>query len=488
MGPDTLLPPAQLQIGSRLLDQGSGGIHEHVNPATGQIQARVPLAGVAEINEAVEAAKAGFAAWRSTPPRQRRDSLNRLADLIEQNADELIRLSGLENGTSLKGAFVGPRLAAAYTRYYAGWADKLTGQVTSTLPTDQFAYTLAEPYGVVGIVITWKGPLISLGMKVAPALAAGNAVVVKPSEMTPWAAGLFGKLVLEAGIPPGVVNMVPGGPEAGEALVTHPDVLKISFTGGPISARRIQQSSAAQLKPLVFELGGKSATLLFADADLDRAVENAVMFSIGMMSGQGCAFPTRLLVERPIYDEVVRRVEARVKQLVIGDPLDPTVDVGPVVNRAACERIMAMVEKAKASGECRLVTGGERVGGPFAEGFYLTPTVFADVKPDSELAQQEIFGPVLCITPFDTEDEALAIANATEYGLAAYIQTRNLSRALRLSTALRAGTVCINGAMQIQPESPFGGERLSGHGREGGREGLEEFLRTKTVSITACDG
>lgn len=493
LSPSRALPPAQMQIGDRFLDQGSAGFYDHVDPATGKVQARVPLAGNAEVEQAVAAAKAGFEVWRKTPPRQRRDLLNRLADLLIANADELVRLSCLENGTAIKGAVIGPHLAAAWTRYYAGWADKLTGQVTSTHPTDQFAYTVAEPYGVVGIIITWNGPLISLGMKVAPALAAGNSVVIKPSEMTPWAAGLFGKLVLEAGIPPGVVNILPGGPEAGEALVTHPEVLKISFTGGPVSARKIQQSSAAQLKPLVFELGGKSANLLFADADIERAVENAVMFSIGMMSGQGCAFPTRLLVERSVYDDVVARVEARVRQLVVGDPLDPSVDVGPVVNQAACERIMAMVEKAKASGECRLVVGGERasaelVGAERVGGFYVTPTVFADVKPGSELAQQEVFGPVLCLTPFDTEEEAVAIANSTEYGLAAYIQTKNLNRALRLSTELCAGTVCINGAMQIQPESPFGGERLSGHGREGGREGLEEFLRTKTVSIANANG
>lgn len=482
------LPPVQLQIGDRFLDHGSDGVFDHVNPATGKIQAQVPLAGAAEVNQAVTAAKAGFDIWRKTPPRQRRDLLNRLADLIEQNADELIRLTCLENGTSLKGAFVGPLIAAAWTRYYAGWADKITGQVTTAMPTDQFAYTLAEPYGVVGIIITWNGPLISLGMKVAPALAAGNSVVIKPSEMTPWAAGLFGKLVLEAGIPPGVVNIIPGSVAAGETLVSHPDVQKISFTGGPIAARKIQIASAATLKPLVFELGGKSANLLFADADLDRAVENAVMFSIGMMSGQGCAFPTRLLVERSVYDNVVARVEARVRTLVVGDPLDPAVDVGPVVNQAACERIMGIINRAKAAGDGRLVVGGERAGGEFAEGFYVTPSVFADVKPDSQLAQQEIFGPVLCITPFDTEEEAVAIANATEYGLAAYIQTKNLNRAMRLSSELRAGTVCINGAMQIQPESPFGGERLSGHGREGGKEGLDEFLRSKTVSIANANG
>lgn len=482
------LPAVQLQIGDQFVNKGSAGEHEHINPVNGKVQATVPLAGKVEVDQAVRAAKDAFSVWRNTHPRERSAMLKRLASLLAKNADEFVRLSSIENGTSIKSAYVMPLLAEAWTSYYAGWADKIDGQVTSSMPTDQLAYTLPEPYGVIGIIITWNGPLISLGMKVAPALAAGNTVVIKPSEMTPFAAGLFGKLVLEAGIPPGVVNILPGAVEAGEALVTHPDVKKISFTGGPISARKIQIASAETLKPLVFELGGKSASIVFPDADLNRVVEQAVTFSIGMMSGQGCAFPTRLLVHREVYDDVVARVVERVKGLVTGDPLDPSVDVGPVVNEAACDRIMAMIERAKKSKECRLMIGGERLGGEFSKGFYITPTVFSDVQPDSELAQQEIFGPILCITPFEDEASAIAIANSTEYGLAAYIQTANVGRAMRMASELRAGNVYVNGAMPIQPVSPFGGEGLSGHGREGGRAGLDEFLRLKTVAVANVDG
>lgn len=476
------LPPAQIQIGDEFFDTGTAGSYDHINPATGKVQASIPLGGKSEIDQAVTTAKTAFATWRAMHPSQRRNHLMKLAALITENSDELIRLSCLENGTSLKSAFVQPMIAEAWTSYYAGWADKIDGQVTSSIPSDQFAYTLPEPYGVIGIIITWNGPLISLGMKVAPALAAGNTVVIKPSEMTPFAVGLFGKLALEAGIPPGVINIVPGGAEAGEALVTHPEVEKISFTGGPISARKIQISAAQTLKPLIFELGGKSASIVFPDADLSRVCDQAVTFSIGMMSGQGCAFPTRLLVHKSIYEEVIERIVKRTGELVVGSPLDPNTDVGPVVNEAAYKRILNMIERAKENGEGRLVAGGTPVAGEPEGGFFITPTVFADVSPDSHLAQEEIFGPVLCITPFADEEEAIAIANSTDYGLASYIQTSNLGRANRMSSALRAGNVYINGAMPIQPVSPFGGERLSGHGREGGRAGLDEFLRLKTVA------
>jgi aldehyde dehydrogenase (NAD+) len=483
----TNIPTVQLQIGDRFLDTGSGGTFDHVNPATGRVQAQVPLAGKNEVNEAVEAACAAFEIWRRTPPVERRNCLNRLAALIRDNAEEFARLGAIENGTPVAGGMVGPMITEQWVSYYAGWADKIDGQVNSTWPSDQFSYTIPEPYGVIGIIITWNGPLISLGMKAAPALAAGNAVVIKPAEITPWCAALFGKLTLEAGIPPGVVNIIPGSIDAGETLVRHPNVQKISFTGGPIAARKIQAAAADQIKPLVFELGGKSANLVFEDADLDRVVEQAVNFSICYMSGQGCAFPTRLLVQRSIYDEVLKRVEEQAGRIAAGDPMDPQAEMGPVVNGAACERIMAMIEDATRTGKARLLTGGERFGGEFADGYYIQPTVFADVDPYTEIAQQEVFGPVLCVTPFEDEAEAIAIANSTEYGLASYVQTSNLSRALRLASELRSGTVYINGALMIQPQAPFGGEGVSGYGREGAKAGLDEYIRLKTVAVANID-
>jgi aldehyde dehydrogenase (NAD+) len=482
--PSRELPAAQLQIGDQLLESASGGTYEHINPATGEVQATVPLAGAKEVDEAVAAARRAFKSWRSTPAAHRRVLLNRLAALIAENSAEFARLCALENGTVYSGAPIMPHLASEWTSYYAGWADKIDGQVNSSFPGDQFAYTLPEPYGVIGIIITWNGPLISLGMKVAPALAAGNTVVVKPSELTPWAAGLFGRLVLEAGIPPGVVNILTGSVEAGDALVRHPDVEKISFTGGPATAGRIQAAGAQLLKPMIFELGGKSGNLLFADADLDRAVAEALQYSIVLMSGQGCAFPTRLLVERPVYTQVVESIATQVNALVVGDPFDPKTQLGPVVNAAARDRISNFITVSRERGDGRLVAGGTLPQDlAHSKGFYVPPTVFADVDHRSDLAQQEIFGPVLCITPFADEQEAVSIANSTDYGLASYIQTSDLSRTLRLASELRSGNVYVNGAMAIQPASPFGGERMSGYGREGGRAGLEEFVRLKTVAI-----
>lgn len=482
------LPVVHLQIGDQLLAQGSGGVFDHVNPATGKVQAQVPLAGPKEVDMAVAAAKAALEDWRHTSPAQRRNMLNRLSALITANGPEFARLGALENGTPISGGMINPMITEAWVSYYAGWADKIDGQVNSTFPADQLSFTVPEPYGVIGLIITWNGPLISLGMKAAPALAAGNTLVIKPSEMTPYSAALFGQLALEAGIPPGVVNIIPGSIAAGEALVAHPDVQKISFTGGPIAARKIQTAAAELIKPLVFELGGKSANLLFADADLERAVEQAVLFSVSYMSGQGCAFPTRLLVERSIYAEVLERVAARARKIIPGDPMDPATEMGPVVNQAAHERILGMIERASRSGQARLLVGGGAMPGAPEGGFYVAPTVFADVDPQAEIAQEEVFGPVLCITPFDDEAHAVQIANGTRYGLASYVQTRNLARGLRLASALRSGAVYINGAMMIQPQAPFGGEGRSGYGREGAKAGLDEYLRLKTVAISQADG
>jgi aldehyde dehydrogenase (NAD+) len=317
-------------------------------------------------------------------------------------------------------------------------------------------------------------------MKIPAALAAGNTVVVKPSELTPFTAGLFADLVAEAGIPDGVVNIVTGDGPAGAALVAHPLVEKISFTGGPDTARKILHACADLMKPAVLELGGKSANIIFEDADLDTAVTIGTMFSLALLSGQGCAFPTRMLVARPIYDDVIGRVTAMAAIIKVGDPFESDTMSGPVVSEAALQRITAMIERAKADG-ARLVAGGERITG--SGGFYLQPTVFADVDPYSELAQTEVFGPVLSIIPFDAEDDAVRIANATPYGLSGQIYTNDLRRAHRVAERLHTGEVLINGAANLGVTRPFGGFGLSGMGKEGGRQGFEEFLRTKSVSM-----
>lgn len=485
MSHDRTPPVCNLLIGERELSSASGGVFAHINPATGEHQADIPLAGPAEVDQAVACAGQAFEVWRRMSGAQRGLLLNRFADLIQQHTNEFIRLAAIEGGTPITVGAGGPRLGEEWTRYYAGWADKIDGQVVSMPPAEELIYTRPEPYGVIGIIITWNGPLISLGMKVAPALAAGNTVVIKPAEQTPFVAHLFARLALQAGIPPGVINVLPGSTEAAQALIGHPDVQKVSFTGGPVTARKILHQCADLLKPAVLELGGKSANIVFEDADVAAVAQMAAFWSVGLLSGQGCELPTRLLVQDSIYDAMVEAVAAVAGHLPLGDPFDPNTIIGPVINEDACSRILGMVDRAKRSGAGRLVLGGERLGGEYANGCYLRPTVFADVDPASEIAQQEVFGPVLVIQRFKTEEEAITLANSTGYGLGGYIQTHDLGRANRLAAALKTGYVHINGTRNIPACAPFGGIGLSGYGKEGGRPGLDEFIRLKTVSMPA---
>ena len=477
-------PSAMLRIGADDLAEGSGGVYEHHNPVTGLPQASIPLAGKAEVDQAVAKAVAAAEAWRRWAPEARREVLLKLGNLINAHLDDFARLAALDGGTPLMAGMGMAMLSAQWHSYYAGWCDKLDGQLLSTFNTrGELSYTAPEPFGVVGIIITWNGPLISLGMKVAPALAAGNCVVVKPAEVTPFAPDLYARLVREAGIPDGVFSLLPGSVEAGEALVNHPDVELISFTGGPIAARRILTACADQLKPAVLELGGKSASLLFPDTDIDAACQRAVQWSIGVMAGQGCALPTRLLVHDSIHDEVIEKLIAIARAYPVGDPFTEGVRVGPLINAAACDRVAGMLDRVRSQKSGRIVMGGNRCGGPLAGKNYIEPTIITDVDPDSEIAQVEIFGPVLLVMRFKDEDEAVKIANSTRYGLAAYIQTDNLKRAHSVAERLKAGGVYINGATQIHPYTPFGGLGLSGYGKEGGRAGIDEYLRYKTVSI-----
>ncbi|MGP4005159.1 aldehyde dehydrogenase family protein [Streptomyces sp. 4N124] len=477
------LPRPRLVIGGKDVTDGSGGVYEHRNPSTGLIQAYVPLAGATEVDRAVAAARGAFEVWGRMRPAERRRLLTRFAGLIRDHIEDFAAICPLENGVCIGGwaENVGPHVAE-WTEYYAGWADKIEGMVGAAYsPHENVEYTIAEPYGVIGHIITWNSPALSLAMKVPPSLAAGNTVVIKPAESTPFSALLFADLAHEAGIPEGVINVVTGLGDAGEALVSHPGIDKISFTGGPATARRIMATAAQSLKPVLFELGGKSANLLFADTDLDAVVPYCAAFAMSN-TGQGCALPTRLLVERPIYEEVVQRVTGVVAHLPVGDPLNPATYIGPLINATARDRVQSVIDKAVSGGAGRLVLGGERI---HSEGYFVTPTVFADVDNRSDLAQQEVFGPVLAITPFDTEDEAVALANDTEYGLSAYIQSRDIGRVNRLVPRLKAGTVYVNpGPNPItSPTTPFGGVGISGFGREGGRAGLDEFINVKGVGV-----
>ncbi|MET0375587.1 MAG: aldehyde dehydrogenase family protein [Rhizorhabdus sp.] len=473
-----------LRIGHEDVATGSAGTYEHHHPVHGHVQATIPLAGAAEMERAIEKAAAVAEEWRRWRPEARRDMLLKLGELVRQNAEEFARLAALDGGTPLHGGRIMAGLSADWHTYYAGWCDKLSGELISTYDTrGEFSYTVPEPYGVVGIIITWNGPLISLGMKVAPALAAGNCVVVKPAEMTPFAPDLYARLAREAGVPDGVLSILPGKPEAGEALVRHPKVEKISFTGGPIAARKILVACAEQMKPAVLELGGKSAGLLFPDTDIDAACERAVRETIGIMAGQGCALPTRLLVHESIHDEVLDKLVNIVRDYKVGDPFEPDVKVGPLINAAACDRVQGMLDRVVSERSGRIVIGGKRCSGELSGGNFIEPTIIADIDPDSEIARIEIFGPVLLVMKFKDEDEAVRLANSTEYGLAAYIQSDNIKRVHRLSERLKAGGVYVNGGFQIWPHTPFGGLGVSGYGKEGGRAGIDEFVRYKTVAI-----
>ncbi|MET0901896.1 MAG: aldehyde dehydrogenase family protein [Acidimicrobiales bacterium] len=479
------MPDVHLHIGEERRSRGGGGVHEHVYPATREVQGTVPLAGVEDVDDAVAAASAAFETWRTWTPWQRRDVLVRLADLLETSKEELARLSVLDNGMTYGIAHFTATSVVDYARYYAGWADKVEGRVTSSPAHGrELAYTAPEPYGVIGIIITWNGPLVSVGMKVMPALAAGNTVVVKPSELTPYAMEHFMDLVREAGIPPGVVNVLPGTADAGEALVRHPLVQKISFTGGPVAARQILATCAETLKPAVLELGGKSASLVFPDADLDAVAFTATASVHQTLAGQGCALATRLVVHDSVYDQLAEKVVAFTRDIIVGDPFEPETGMGPVVSRAAQARILGMVERARDDGTAKLLVGGRAPEGGLSGGFYVEPTVFGDVDPASELGQVEVFGPVLSLMRFQTEEEALQIANGTSYGLASYIWTNDVARIQRLVPRLEAGGVYVNGASPVTGcELPFGGVGISGFGREGGLEGLLEFVRTKAVAI-----
>jgi aldehyde dehydrogenase (NAD+) len=477
------LADARLLIGAEWVDQTTAGTVDHVYPGNGRVQAQVSIGGVDEIDAAVAAAQAALPEWRAMPGHQRRRLLSRLEERIEEHAEELTHLVVREMGAAYLFAQWNPAMAASWFGYYAGWADKIEGSVIPPCPATGFDYTLAEPYGVVGIITPWNGPLISIGMKVAPALAAGNTIVLKPSELAPFSSVRFAELALDAGIPPGVINVVPGTAEAGERLVRHPDVGKVSFTGGIQTAQKVIVAASETIKPLTLELGGKSANILMPDADLSIGLMQAVMMGCVALAGQGCGLGTRLLVADQIHDQVVEGVTQMLAALPVGDPLGPNTVVGPVVTESSCDRILEMIGRAQSSGHARLICGGTRMGGDLAEGFFVEPTVFDDVAPDCEIAQTEVFGPVLSILRFSDEDEAIRIANGTPYGLAAYLSSQDVNTVHRMASRLKAGTVWVNGFSALPPGTPFGGYGQSGYGREGGKAGLDEFLQVKNVFI-----
>lgn len=456
--------------------------HEHIFPATGRPNATVALAGAAEIDRAVGTAREAQREWASQTVDVRRDRIIDLADVVHDHLDELAALNVQDYAVPI--SFAGTALMLeSFLRHFAGYADKITGSSTPVSGSLDVNLVEREPYGVVGVIAPWNGSLAVAGSCVAPALAAGNAVIFKPSELAPLAALRFGELCLEAGLPAGLVNVVPAAAAGGDALVRHPGIRKVHFTGGGATARAVIRAAAENLTPVVAELGGKSANIIFGDADLDQAAMLSAHQGPLMQSGQSCACASRLLVHASIYDTFVEKFLAVVGSATVGDPFDPKVRFGPVISAGSLTRILETVDAAVSTGAGELLTGGKRIGGELAHGFYVEPTVFADVDNASPLAQTETFGPVVSIIRFTDDDEAVRIANDTIYGLNAFVHTRDLQRAHRVAQALESGSVWINAISRIAPQGPYGGYKQSGFGRTGGLEGLQEFLQTKNIRI-----
>jgi acyl-CoA reductase-like NAD-dependent aldehyde dehydrogenase len=475
--------PTRLFINGEQLDAADGRTHDVVNPATEEVIASVAAAGEADVDRAVQSARATFEsdAWRKMNARQRGEAVWRLGELILKNKEELARLETLNNGKPLFESMIDVRLAAATYKYYGGWADKIHGE---TIPVDGpfLNYTLREPLGVVGAIVPWNFPISLASWKVAPALACGNTVVLKPAELTPFTAIRMAELAVEAGLPAGAFNCVPGpGSIAGSALVRHPAVDKIAFTGSTEVGKQIMREAAATVKKISLELGGKSPNIVYADADLDAAARGALT---GIFYGKGevCAAGSRLLVEDSVADELRGRILERAKKMVAGDPLDPKTRLGALVSRTQMERVLGYIERGKREG-AKLLSGGERsaVNG---RGYFVQPTVFEGVERDMTIAREEIFGPVLAMMTFrDGIAGAADLANATIYGLAAGIWTRDIKKALRTAREIRAGTVWINTYNMYDAASPFGGFKQSGFGRDLGVHALEGYTQVKSVWV-----
>uniref|UniRef100_K3X4K6 Aldehyde dehydrogenase domain-containing protein n=1 Tax=Globisporangium ultimum (strain ATCC 200006 / CBS 805.95 / DAOM BR144) TaxID=431595 RepID=K3X4K6_GLOUD len=470
-----------LLINGKFVPSVNGAKFDTFDPATEDKIATVAEATPDDIDEAVKAARAAFEGpWRTMAAAERGRLIGKLADLVEKNIDELAALEALDGGKPYSAArHVELHLAINSLRYYAGWPDKIVGQ-TIPISGPFFCYTKSEPVGVCAQIIPWNFPLVMAAWKLGPALASGCTVVLKPAEQTPLTALRLGELIVEAGFPPGVVNIVPGqGPTAGKHLAQHPDVDKVAFTGSTEVGYQIMRSShASNLKRVTLELGGKSANIILDDADIDLAIAQS-QAALFFNQGQCCIAGTRLYVQEGIYDEFLRRSVEAAKARVVGDPFSNKTDQGPQIDRTQFEKILNYISIGKKEG-ATLLTGGKRVGD---KGFFIEPTVFADVHDDMTIAREEIFGPVMTILKFKTIDEVIERANDSNYGLGAGVVTKSIDNAIKISNGIRTGTVYVNCYDIFDSNTPFGGFKDSGIGRENGQHGLQGYLENKTVII-----
>jgi len=478
--------PKKLLIGGEWVDAASEETFATINPATGEELTQVALAGPQDVDRAVKAARQAYehGPWSRLSGEERGHLLWKVADLIEAHANELAELDTLDNGKPLRVARRGDLPSAArHFRYYAGLAGKIEGSTIPVSMPNQFVYTRREPMGVVGLIIPWNFPLLMCAWKLAPALACGNTALLKPAEETPLSALRLGELIEEAGIPPGVVNILTGpGLPTGAAIVAHNDVDKVAFTGSTQVGREIMKNAAASnLKRVSLELGGKSPNVIFADADLGKAIRGAnwAIFSTG---GQECVAGSRLFVERPVYEQVIEGLAAEAQKIRVGNGFTPKVHIGPIISEQQLQRVLGYITSGR-SGGAQVVTGGQRLGGELESGYFLSPTIFTHQDDTLSIVQEEIFGPVVAATPFDEWDDLVPRANMTHYGLAAGVWTRDISKAHRFAHAVKAGTVWINGYGHFDAAAPFGGYKESGFGREMGTDAIELYTQVKTVWV-----
>ena len=466
-------------IGGELIDSADGRTFEVSDPVTNAPYTQAARGSASDIERAVTAARAAFPSWSAISNRERATVLNRIADAVEARHDRLATFESYDSGLPIAQARSQARRAAENFRYFADVIVAL-GEEAFRQGGDQFSYVVRTPVGVAGLITPWNTPFMLESWKLAPALASGCTVILKPAEWTPLSASLWPEICAEAGVPAGVVNIVHGiGEEAGQALVDHPDVPLISFTGSTDTGRHIIRSSAQHLKTTSMELGGKSPVLVFADADLEAALDS-VTFGVFSLNGERCTAGSRVLVERPVYEEFTRRLAERAERVKVGPPSDPATEVGALVHSEHYARVLNYVDIGRK--EARLVAGGTRPA-HLSEGNYLQPTVFADVEPTARIFQEEIFGPVVAVAPFDDEAEAIELANATPFGLAAYLWTSNLQRGHRVAHAVESGMVWVNSHNIRDLRTPFGGVKASGVGREGGAHSIDFYTESKIVHV-----